>query len=80
MGVALLLLIAASTASYAQSTAKFGIKGGVNLSNFYSGDDISDNNVKPGFQAGLYARLPIIEDVLFVQPELIYTRKGAQST
>lgn len=79
VGVALLLLIAATTTSYAQD-AKFGIKGGVNLSNFYSGDDVSDNNLKPGFQAGVYWKAPIIEDVLFIQPEILYTRKGAQST
>ncbi|MDJ1492297.1 porin family protein [Cytophagaceae bacterium DM2B3-1] len=76
--IALLLLFFATSTSYAQ--AKFGIKGGVNLSNFYSGDDVSDNNLKPGFQAGLYVKAPIIEDVLFIQPELLYTRKGAQST
>ncbi|MDJ1499763.1 porin family protein [Xanthocytophaga agilis] len=76
--IAMLLLFFATSASYAQ--AKFGIKGGVNLSNFYSGDDVSDNNLKPGFQAGLYVKAPIIEDVLFIQPELLYTRKGAQST
>ncbi len=76
--IAFALLFASMTTSYAQT--KFGIKGGVNLSNFYAGDEIGDNNIKPGFQAGMYFKAPIIEDVLFVQPELLYTRKGAQAT
>jgi len=74
---AVLLLLCVGADSYAQS--KFGIKGGVNLTNLYSGDNISDNNMKVGFNAGIYAKAQIIEDVLFIQPELLYTRKGAQA-
>ena len=61
-------------------TAKFGFKVGGNLTNFYSGDNINDNNLKPGFQAGIYWQGHIIEDVLFIQPEILYTRKGTQAT
>lgn len=61
-------------------TAKFGVKVGGNLTNFYSGDNINDNNLKPGFQAGIYFQAHIIEDVLFIQPEVLYTRKGTQAT
>ena len=58
---------------------RFGIKGGVSLSNLYSGNTVTDEKVKPGFLAGVYLKAPIVEDLLFIQPELIYIQKGNQS-
>ncbi len=75
----LLVLCGVSTTSLGQSQTTFGIKGGVMLSNFYSGNTIDDQNVKPSFQGGFYLKAPIIEDVLYIQPELIYTRKGTEA-
>lgn len=57
---------------------EFGVKGGFNMSNLYnSGDDVDDNNVLYGFNAGLYATLPI-SDFVAIQPELLFTTKGAK--
>ena len=57
---------------------EFGIKGGVNMSNLYSdSDDIDDENALWGFNAGLYAAFPIADNI-FIQPELLYTTKGAE--
>lgn len=55
---------------------KFGFKGGVNFSNLYT-DDVDDNNVLTGFQAGVYAKLPISSSFA-IQPELLYSTKGSE--
>jgi len=59
-------------------TTEFGVKGGFNMSNLYnSGDDVDDNNVLYGFNAGVYATLPI-SDMVAIQPEVLFTTKGAE--
>jgi hypothetical protein len=59
-------------------TPKFGIKGGVNLTNMFV-DDVSDENMKVGFNAGFFAKLPVTRG-FSIQPELLYTSKGAKET
>jgi hypothetical protein len=59
-------------------TPKFGIKGGVNLTNMFV-DDVSDENMKVGFNAGFFAKLPVARG-FSIQPELLYTSKGAKLT
>src|SRR6266700_3356586 len=59
-------------------TPKFGIKGGVNLTNMYV-TDVSDEHMKVGFNAGVYAKLPVTRG-FSIQPELYYTSKGAKET
>jgi hypothetical protein len=54
----------------------FGIKGGANLSNLYV-DEINDENAKFGFQVGFFAKGAITENFA-IQPELIYSQKGAE--
>ncbi len=57
---------------------KFGIKGGLNLTNLYV-DNANDEHLKAGFNAGLYAKLPVTKG-FSIQPELLYTVKGAKET
>lgn len=57
-------------------STKFGVKGGLNLSNLYV-DDVQDENVKASFNLGLYAKLPIAKG-FSIQPELLYSSKGAK--
>lgn len=59
-------------------TPKFGIKGGVNLTNMFV-KDVSDENMKVGFNAGFFAKLPVTRG-FSIQPELLYTSKGAKET
>lgn len=48
------------------------------MSNLYgSGDDVNDNNILYGFNAGVYATLPI-SDFVAIQPEVLFTTKGAK--
>ena len=57
-------------------TASYGFKGGVNFSNLYA-DNVDDNNVLTGFNAGVYAKFPITNNIA-IQPEISYTTKGAE--
>ena len=56
--------------------ASFGFKGGLNFSNLYT-DNVDDNNILTGFNAGLYAKLPITNSIA-IQPEISFTTKGAE--
>lgn len=60
------------------SAAQFGIKGGVNFSNMYT-DDVDDENVLTSFNAGVFVNLPV-SDLFSIQPEVLYSRKGAELT
>ncbi len=75
--IALLLLTVSSV------TAQIGLKAGATLSNLSQEafeDDIDDFEEKSthGFQAGLFAELPI-SDVFSIQPELIWMQKGGKT-
>ena len=83
--VLLAALTTGTTSSFAQVqqttdesalSPKFGIKGGVNLTNMFV-EDVSDENMKVGFNAGFFAKLPVTRG-FSIQPELLYTSKGAK--
>lgn len=60
--------------------AQFGIKGGVNFSNIVGGDDgnsIDDENLLTSFHIGIFTQVGL-SDVFYIQPELLYTRKGTE--
>jgi hypothetical protein len=59
-------------------TAKFGIKGGLNLTNLYV-DNVSSEHMKAGFNAGVFAKLPVTRG-FSIQPEILYSVKGAKDT
>lgn len=59
-------------------TAKFGIKGGLNLTSLYV-DNVSSEHMKAGFNAGIFAKLPVTRG-FSIQPELLYSVKGAKDT
>ena len=57
---------------------KIGVKGGLNLTNLYV-DDIEDENMKVGFNLGLFAKLPVTQG-FSIQPEILYSVKGSKLT
>lgn len=57
---------------------KAGIKGGFNLTNLYA-DEVDDENLRPGFNAGLFLQSPI-DDFIGFQTELVYTTAGNKSS
>lgn len=57
---------------------RIGVKGGLNLTNLYV-DDVEDENMKVGFNLGLFAKLPVTQG-LSIQPEVLYSVKGSKLT
>lgn len=57
--------------------ARFGIKGGVNFSNLYTKDGDENSEMLTGFNAGLFAKIPVSRHFA-IQPELYYSTKGAK--
>lgn len=70
------LFLSVVTLSNAQENMSFGIKGGVNFTNLYT-EDVDDNNLLFGLNAGLVAVLPFSE-FLAIQPEILFSGKGAE--
>src|SRR4051794_29420304 len=56
---------------------KFGIKGGLNLTNL-SSESFTDNHLKPGFNVGIFSKIPVTPG-FSVQPELLYSLKGSKT-
>jgi hypothetical protein len=73
---ALVLTLCANTI-YAQPIG-FGLKGGLNFSNF-GGDDAGTWDSRTGFSFGGFL-VSSFSDMLFIQPELLFTTKGATTT
>lgn len=83
-GVILLLLIGflslvSSKQALAQTnpTARFGAKGGLNVSNLYI-DNVNDENARFGFNGGLYGQI-LSTKTFALQPELLFSTKGSQA-
>lgn len=60
----------------AQST-QFGIKGGLNISNFIVNEEVAARNIKGGVHGGVFVKIPVT-DFFAVQPEVLFTSKGAK--
>jgi hypothetical protein len=78
LGLMLLISAFQLNAQETKNGAKFGIKGGLNFSNLYE-DEVTDNNVLVGYQLGVFLKLPIVS-FFSIQPEVLYTTKGAELT
>src|SRR4029077_18544583 len=65
------------TSDQSAPTTKFGIKGGLNLTNLHS-DDFSDSHLKAGFNVGIFSKIPVTPG-FSIQPELLYSLKGSKS-
>ena len=73
---ALVLTTTITLRAQTESTGGFGIKGGLNVSNFYT-NNVNDKNTVIGFNGGVFLKIPIT-DFFSLQPELLYSQKGAQ--
>ncbi len=63
----------------AQSRVRAGLKGGFNASSlFYENANAADRKERYGFHGGIYAQIPA-GDFFAIQPELLYTTKGASA-
>lgn len=68
-----ILLCMLAAIGYSQ---KVGLKGGINFTNLYV-DNVDDENMKIGFNAGAYYRAELT-DFFAVQPEFLFTQKGSE--
>ncbi len=59
----------------AQDESEWGVKGGINFSNYYS-DEIDDQNMRIGYNLGLFFKAQVL-DFLAIQPEVLYSTRGA---
>ncbi|WP_432712197.1 porin family protein [Pedobacter sp.] len=68
-------------AVHAQSPIRFGIKGGLNLSNIIkeNGNNNFDTKINPGFNVGVTVDIPLSESIAFT-PEALYSTKGYKLT
>ncbi len=60
--------------SFAQS---IGGKLGLNFANI-SGDNTDNNEMNMGFAAGVFINIPIVPSLVSLQPEILYSQKGAK--
>jgi hypothetical protein len=74
--LALALALMLITPSLHAQHSRFGIKGGVNLSNMYT-NDVNDKNTKIGFNGGVFLKAAL-SDHFAIQPEVLLTMKGAE--
>lgn len=57
----------------------YGVKAGINISNFLSDDNSDEYDSKAGINIGAFLEIPVSEK-LSVQPELVYSGQGSQET
>ncbi len=69
------MLLGLASAASAQTGVKYGLKGGFNGATF-SGTDSDGSEYKAGFAAGGFLNFGI-SDLISIQPELLYSQKGA---
>ncbi|MCC9136482.1 porin family protein [Pontibacter silvestris] len=72
----LLLFAFALLTAFAAQAQRIGIRGGANIASF-EGDDSEDFESRWGFHAGLTANFPIVPEFFSIQPEVLYSQKGA---
>ena len=59
-----------------QNNSRFGVKGGVNVSNMFT-EDVDSKNPLVGFNGGFFLRVALTPMISF-QPELLFTMKGSE--
>ena len=79
VGLAVSALATVPLVTQAQTDdSRIGIKGGLNVSNFYR-DNVGDQNARFGFNVGLFTELEVGES-FSIQPELLLSTKGNRAT
>jgi hypothetical protein len=59
-------------------TARVGVKAGMNVSNLYIDDNVTDENARIGFNGGFYGQI-LSSEAFAIQPELLYSTKGTRA-
>jgi len=72
-----LMALAVTTISNAQ---KWGVRAGWNSTTFTGSDAPKDISARSGLYVGVYKELPLVKDLLFINPEIQYSNQGAKSS
>lgn len=72
----LVVSVGLTSHAHAQSPIKFGITGGANIANLNDSDLNTDPKV--GFTGGIYSRFKIPASPMSIQPEVLFSQKGAE--
>ncbi len=75
--IALLLLLTVSVVGAQEKFLKFGIKGGVNFSNFSGDVEHIDFKTRSSYHIGALVEMRVFQN-LSIQPELLYSVQGAK--
>lgn len=67
-----------TTKTTSSSDVRFGIKGGMNVSSLSKDGSLDDQKSKIGFNAGVFATIPVAES-FSIQPEVLYTQYGSKA-
>lgn len=71
-------LLACTIINVNQAQAQIGVKGGINMANLYDTDIDTESRV--GLSAGLFTNISLPAIPLSIQPEVLYSQKGAKET
>ncbi|EJL75933.1 porin family protein [Chryseobacterium populi] len=80
------IALTAGSLAFAQQTSstssaspvRFGIKGGMNVSSLSKDEGLDDQKSKIGFNAGVFANIPIASS-FSIQPEVLYSQYGSKA-
>ncbi|MDF2834310.1 MULTISPECIES: porin family protein [Chryseobacterium] len=64
-----------TTRPMSSSDVRFGIKAGMNVSSLSKNETLEDQGSKIGFNAGVFANIPVAES-FSIQPEVLYSQYG----
>ncbi|MCC5921550.1 MAG: PorT family protein [Cyclobacteriaceae bacterium] len=59
---------------------KFGVRAGLNASNFFADENPDDQNLRYSLNAGIYSRAALIPELLFIETGLGYNGRGSTVT
>jgi len=65
------------SSSSSMSSVRFGVKAGMNVSSLSKDAGLEDQKSKIGFNAGVFANIPVAES-FSIQPELLYNQLGSK--
>ena len=67
-----------TTTRTSSSDIRFGAKAGMNVASLSNDEGLDDQKSKIGFNAGIFANIPIAES-FSIQPELLYSQYGSKA-
>ncbi|MGH2665846.1 porin family protein [Flavobacterium sp.] len=77
---AFLFAFAGNIAAQDTNNSRFGIKGGLNYSTVSKGEFDEGPDPRTSFHIGFLGEVPVVRNVFAIQPEVVYSRQGFETT